>query len=275
VAREVTGEVPHQVPPGPVRFVNCDAEIAVVAGMLAEREPSAPRIAVCTGLPGVGKSALVRKVVEDHRDAFPGGELLVEFGPAESGGISVGDALASCLFALGVAESVMPSALTDRVGLNRTKTASRPTLVVLDDVVDPAQVTSLVPSAPGSVVLVTSTARLTELRLDGAEVVDVPPLDELSGARMVRELCGPRVDAEPDALRSLVRECGGLPVALRAAAARLLARRSLTVSQLVADVVAERLGHLPARGQDPTTAVFSLIYRQLIEATARMYRTLG
>jgi hypothetical protein len=245
-----------------MRFVNREVELAAVARMVAGHAAGPSRIAVCTGLPGVGKSALVRKVVEEHRGAFPGGELLVEFGAADAGGISVGDALASCLLALGVAESVMPSALSDRVGLYRTRTAALPTLVVLDDVADPAQVTPLVPSAPGSLVLVTSTARLTELRLDGAELVDVAPLDDVSGARMLRELCGPRVDAEQAALRSLVRECGGLPVALRAAAARLLGRRSLAVDQLVTEIAAERHGYFPARGQDSTTAVFSLIYRR-------------
>lgn len=274
-ASGAAGEVPRQVPSGPLRFVNREVELAAVSELVADRMANGSRIAVCTGLPGVGKSALVRKAVEQVRSAFPGGELLVEFGSADSGGISVDDALASCLLALGVADSVMPAGFRDRVNLYRTKTAVAPMLVVLDDVADPAQVTPLVPRAAGSVVLVTSTARLTELQLDGAQLVQVEPLDDVSGTRMLRELCGPRVDSEPGAVTSLVRECGGLPVVLRAAAARLLGRRSLTVAQLVDDIAAERRGLVPARGQDQTTALFALIYRQLPEETARMYRVLG
>jgi tetratricopeptide (TPR) repeat protein len=255
-------EVPHQVPAGPTRFVNRDDELAVVA---AQFRTAGARIVVCTGLPGVGKTALVRKAVERHPGAFPGGELLVEFG----GGTSVGDALGSCLLALGVSASVLPATVADRVGLYRTRTAGQATLVVLDDAADPAQVVPLVPSAPGSVVLVTSTSRMTELRVDGAEIVDVAPLDEESGTRMLRELCGSRVDGEPEALAALVRACDGMPIVLRAAAVRLL-RRGMTVADLVREVADERRGLT-----EPADAVFSLVYRQLPAGVAALYRTLG
>ncbi|TDV44278.1 NB-ARC domain-containing protein [Actinophytocola oryzae] len=264
-------EVPHQLAPWPGRFVNRERELAVVSGLVAGEGRSGTRIAVFTGLPGVGKTVLVRKAVERHRDAFPGGELLVEFARTEDGGVSVSDALASCLFALGVSASVLPAAEHDRVRLFRTRTASRPVLMVLDDVAEPSEVTPLVPSAPGSVVLVTSTARLTELRLDGAEVVDVAPLDEAAGVALLRELCGERLDEEPVAARQLVALCDGLPVSLRAAAGRLIRRGGLTVTELVADIEDERREGSSAK----ETAVFSLIYRQLPGDVAAMYRVLG
>lgn len=265
------GEVPHQLAPWPGRFVNRERELAVVSGLVDGGSRPGTRIAVFTGLPGVGKTMLVRKAVEQHRGAFPGGELFVEFTRTEDGGVSVSDALASCLFALGVSASVLPAAEHDRVRLFRTRTASRPMLMVLDDVAEPSEVTPLVPSAPGSVVLVTSTARLTELRLDGAEIVDVAPLDEAAGVALLRELCGARLDSEPAAARSLVALCDGLPVSLRAAAGRLIRRSGLTVTELVADIEAARREGSSAK----ETAVFSLSYRQLPEDAAAMYRVLG
>lgn len=265
------GEVPHQVSPWPGRFVNRERELAVVAELLGDRGQGRTRIAVFTGLPGVGKTVLARKAVERAFGVFPGGELFVEFGRSEDGGISVSDALASCLFALGVSTSVLPSSEDDRVRLYRTRTAFKPMLVVLDDVADPAEVTPLIPSAPGSVVLVTSTARLTELQLDGADVLDVAPLDQPAGVHLVRELCGTRVDDEPDATRRLVVLCGGLPVSLRAAAGRLIRRRGFTVSDLVDEIEAERRDGRSAGD----TAVFGVIYRYLEQDVAAVYRTLG
>jgi tetratricopeptide (TPR) repeat protein len=267
VASELVGAVPHQVSPWTGRFVNREDELAAVDRLVTVESPAVPRIAVFTGLPGVGKTLLTRKVAERHRDVFPGGELLVEFGD----GRSVGDALGSCLVALGVAESVLPASAADRVGLFRTRTADRATLMVLDDVVDPAQVAPFVPSAPGSVVLVTSTARLSELRLDGAELVDVAPLDEDTGAQLLRELCGSRVDADPAAVRELVTVCGGLPVSLRAAASRLIRRSGRTVADLVEEIRSERGAGLSA-GE---AAVFSVIYQELSAEAATAYRTLG
>jgi tetratricopeptide (TPR) repeat protein len=271
VHSDEVGEIPHQLAPWAGRFVNRERELAVVSGLVGGGSQPGTRIAVFTGLPGVGKTVLVRKAVERHRGAFPGGELFVEFARTEDGGVSVSDALASCLFALGVSASVLPAAEHDRVRLFRTRTASRPVLMVLDDVAEPSEVTPLVPSAPGSVVLVTSTARLTELRLDGAEVVDVAPLDEAAGVALLRELCGARLAGEPVAARRLVALCDGLPVSLRAAAGRLIRRGGLTVAELVADIEAER--HEGSSAKE--TAVFSLIYRQLPEDVAAMYRVLG
>ena len=268
---EGTIGVPHQVAPWLGRFVNREKELKDLAALLdRDEERCGPRVGVLTGLPGVGKSALARKAVERCQGKFAGGELLVEFGGGP-GGLSVSDALASCLFALGVSGSVLPASEQDRVGLFRTRTAAKPVLIVLDDVVEPAQVTPLVPSAPGSVVLVTSTSRLTELQLDGASLMDVVPLDEVAGAHLLRELCGARLNTDPSELRELVAVCDGLPVALRAAAGRLIRRRGLSVAELVADIRAER----DATTSSTEAAVFSLIYHQLHDDVASMYRTLA
>ncbi|MGH3587312.1 MAG: ATP-binding protein, partial [Pseudonocardia sp.] len=75
---EVTGEVPHQVAPWTGRFVNREQELEIVSRLVGDQAGAGTRIAVFTGLPGVGKTLLVRKAVEQHRGAFPGGELFVE-----------------------------------------------------------------------------------------------------------------------------------------------------------------------------------------------------
>ncbi|WP_370932442.1 hypothetical protein [Amycolatopsis sp. cg13] len=260
-------EVPHQVPPTPQRFVNRAGELAKAQALLGGGDGPGTRIAVFSGLPGVGKSWLARRYVEENRGVFPGGELYIDYGAAGQGTEAVSDALTSCLLALGVANEAIPARLTDRAALFRTKTAAAPTLVVLDDVTDPAQVLSFVPNSPGSAVLVTSNARLTDLRFEGAEVLPVPPLDDESAMHLVRELCGPAVTADEAGLRRLVQECGGLPVALRVAVQRLLSSPGLTVGAL-AETIAEH-------GDDKTTATFRMGYAELPAPAARAYRLLG
>lgn len=274
-----TADVPHQVPLAPVRFVNRSAELAAGGGALGAGEGRGSRITVLTGLPGAGKSALARRLVELNRGAYPGGELYVDFGAVAVADHqeAVGDALGSCLLALGVSPQLVPASLADRTGLFRSKTAASPVLVVLDDVAEPGQVPAFRPQAPGSAVLVTSNAQLTELRLDGADVVEVGPLDEAAGTHMLRELCGTRAAVgEPD-LAALVRECGGLPVALRVAAARLVGRRSLTVRALVEEIADTRrgAGAFRVNGEDKVSAVFAVAYRKLPGDAARLYRLLG
>lgn len=262
--------VPHQVPPPPLRFVNRVEELAAVGDMLGGGRRTA--IAVLTGLPGVGKSALARQLVEVSRGAYPGGELFVDFGGG-AGETAVGDALASCLRALGVADAVIPPGRAERAGLFRTRTSAAPMLVVLDDVTEPAQVRAFQPHAPGSAVLVTSNARLTELRLDGAGVVALEPLDDDAAATLLGELSGRR--AEPDDLLALVRECGGLPVALRVAAARLARRSGLTVRALAEEIADARRAAFSVHGEDSVAAVFATSYRRLPAGAARLYRLLG
>lgn len=255
--------VPRHVPPALARFVNREAELARVSALLGAGG-GAPATVVVTGLPGVGKSSLVRQAVHRVGARYPGGELYVDF--AELGGDPAGavaDALAWCLRALGVEPAVMPSTLAERAGLYRTLTAREPAVVVLDDVTDPAQVPPLVPKAPGSVVLVATAGRMTELVVDGAETVPLEPLDAEHGAIMLAQLSGRELAGE--AVGELVRLCGGLPMAVKVAAARLRARPGLTVEALVSAIARD----------ERVTAVFSVAYRALPADVARMYRLLS
>ncbi|NBH02905.1 tetratricopeptide repeat protein [Amycolatopsis sp. SID8362] len=271
--------VPHEVPLGPRVFVNRLPDFGRMAAFWELRRPGAPRIGVCSGLPGVGKTAFVRRCVQGARDAdaFPGGDLHVDFGPVDGERLSVSDALASCLNALGVAREVLPASLAERANQLRTITAHRPVLLVLEDVTDAAQVLPFVPNSQASAVLVTSSGRLSELIVDGAEPIPLEPLDGEDGAHLLRELVGPRAEAEPGAVAELVRQCAGLPVALKVVAARLVARPALSIASL-AQRIAEDDGGLnafTARGQEKVSAVFSAAYDALSAEAARLYRLLG
>jgi tetratricopeptide (TPR) repeat protein len=237
-------------------------------------------IGVCSGLPGVGKTAVVCRYVERVRaeGGFPDGDLYVDFGATPDGSpVSVADALASCLAAMGVSRDVLPGSMAQRANLLRSLLAGKAALIVLDDVTDAAQVLPFVPRTPGNAVLVTSSNMLNELVLDGAERIRVTPLDDSDAAQLVTVLCGPRAAVEPEAFAELVVRCAGLPVALKVAAARLVARPHLRIADLVSQIGDESVGLAPfaARGVDKVVAVFSVTYRALPESTARVYRLMG
>ncbi|WP_083933593.1 tetratricopeptide repeat protein [Sciscionella marina] len=237
---------------------------------LLDRSGRGPLVVVCIGLPGVGKTALVQRKSADLSGVFSGGNIYAEFGT----GVSLADLLGAKLMALGVSKEMLPDSLEDRASLWRTKTARDPLLVVLDDVTDAAQVRAFLPKSSGSVVLVTTNANLVDLAADGAEIVRVDPLQPGDATHVLRELAGQRIESEPEALTTLVHQCGGLLIALQVAALRLRANPSLTVARLVDQIAEERLSAL-RRGSSGVDAVFSVSYARLSESAAQLYRRLG
>ncbi|WP_433662565.1 hypothetical protein ACQPW1_10675 [Nocardia sp. CA-128927] len=267
--------VPHEVPLGPGVFVNREPDFQWVDGFWS----GTARVDVCTGLPGVGKTAFVRRSVEKARAAsmFTDGDLHVDFGVVQGERMSVEDALAACLTALGVATEVLPASLASRANLLRSKTADVSVLIVLENVTDPAQVTPFIPIGPASAVLVTSSSRLSELIVDGAAAHHLEPLDGAAGAHLITELVGARARADTAAVAMLVRQCAGLPVALKIVAAKLIARPGLSIASVVTSIAADERGLAPfsVAGWDAVAAVFSDAYVCLDTESARLYRLLS
>ena len=273
-ARDITGPVtihqhgapviPRQLPARLPHFVN-RADLLARAHSLLSADPEAPtRVAVLTGLAGSGKTRAAGELAGSRPAPFPGGELYVDLR-----GRTVRDALSACVRSYGVKDELIPASLPELTTLYRSCAAGRASLVVLDDVTEPAQVYPFLPNGSGSVVLVTSNDRLAELIGQlGAEVLMVEPLNAEHGRDLLAGIAGPaRLDAEPAATDELVALCEGLPIVLRTAGTRLVERRSMRVGKLVADI--------RTRGIDSVSALFSVVYQDLSDDNARLYRRLS
>ncbi|WP_309505911.1 ATP-binding protein [Streptomyces pyxinae] len=278
------GEVPDDVPPLRVEYINRVTELAAAAEMLsgAARDGDGGRVGVMVlcGPPGVGKTALAIRSAHASKPLFPDGRLYVDFAELRglSGGADVSAAMEKCLRSLGV-EGDLP---LDRAALGRMyrwHLRKRRVLLVLDDVSEPAQVEALLPNGPGSAVVVTGNAGgLGELAVSGAELLTLAPLDRESALRLLAGRCPGAVAADPEAAGRLVELCGGLPVALHVVAARLAAGGNALTAAGLADELADdsrRLDAMSLRGERPVTAVFDSAYRQLQPEVARVYRLLG
>ncbi|MFD5830788.1 BTAD domain-containing putative transcriptional regulator [Lentzea sp. NPDC060358] len=192
-----------------------------------------------TGPGGVGKTALAVHCAHAVRDAFPDGRLHLNLRGGEQQPVGPAAALDRLLRGLGVPGGAIPSTVEDRVDLYRDLLSDRRVLVVLDNAAGEAQVRPLLPVTPSSAALVTSRAALAGL--EAAHVVPLAVLPPDDALALLRAVAGEaRCAAEPAAAQEIVAYCGRLPLALRVAAARLVARPHWRLAQLAGRLSDER-----------------------------------
>ncbi|WP_084557572.1 ATP-binding protein [Hamadaea tsunoensis] len=260
--------VPAQLPAPPAVFIGRRGEL--------DRLGSVASLAVVSGPPGVGKSALAVHWGHTARDRFPDGHLYLNLrGFNPDGPMSPDEALRTLLVGLVPADRV-PDGLDARSALLRSVLAGRRMLLVLDNARDAGQVRPLLPGETGCTVVVTSRSRLSGLLAShGATPLMLEQLraDEAE-ALLTRRLRGVRVPADPAVVRALAEATGRLPLALVTVAAR--AATSASLASIVGELAESRLDGL--RGLDATTDprnVISWSYRALSPAGARLFRLLG
>ncbi|HEX6525738.1 MAG TPA: tetratricopeptide repeat protein [Streptosporangiaceae bacterium] len=204
--------------------------------------------AICAvdGMGGVGKSALVIQAAHMCAGSFPGGQLYVNLRGATAGlsPLHPLDALGHMLRALGCDPAAVPCQVDEAAARFRSLASGRRLLIVLDNAASAQQVRPLLPAGQGCAVLITSRRPLVTLEDVYGLHLDVLP--DQHALELLRQLAGPqRVAAQPEAAVAVTRWCGGLPLAIRIAAARLAARPAWPIAAL-ADLLADASGRLEA-----------------------------
>ncbi|PRX69608.1 DNA-binding SARP family transcriptional activator [Nonomuraea fuscirosea] len=267
--------VPRMLPPALGDFTGQDMELAEITAWLSkERSPdeATPVVAV-SGRGGVGKSTLAITAAHRLRPDYADGQLYAVLGGARPHDPYA--VLGRFLRALGVPAAALPDDADERCGLYRSLLADRRMLVVLDDAWDEGQIASLLPGSGGCGVIVTGRARLGGLA--GARLVELGELADSDGERLLHRIAGAKLgQADPQDVRSLVRACAGLPLALRIAGSLLVSRPHWRVADLVAQLgdARHRLDGLRYRDL-AVRASFELSYRRLSPAARRLFRLLG
>ncbi|MBL1067586.1 tetratricopeptide repeat protein [Streptomyces sp. 7-21] len=272
--------VPAELPRDPQRFTGRTAELAWLRSALGQAGGS-PAVIVLAGAAGVGKTALAVHAAHRLRAGYPDGQLFVDLRGHESEALPPAEALRRFLRALGEPEGRLPDGLDERAARFRSVVADRRLLVVLDNAATAAQVRPLLPGSPGSLVLVTSRRRLDGLiALDGAQQLSLEVLGDADATALLRAAVGASLaGGQDEELRALARLCDGLPLALRIAAARLLAHPNRPAGWLVEELSSEqrRLARLALAGDEQAAVptAFSSAYEALEPRDARVYRLLG
>ncbi|WP_246082773.1 AfsR/SARP family transcriptional regulator [Nonomuraea diastatica] len=277
-----TPPVPAELPAPPAFFAGRAAEIARVRTALTADRPAGPRVCHISGIGGIGKSALAVHVARGLVEHFPDGQLYVNLHGAipQAGPVDPHIVLGRFLRSLGTADSAVPADLEEAAGRFRSLTDGKRVLIVLDNARDAAQVRPLLPGSATCAVLVTSRRMFTSLH-DAVhvqlDVLDVGRGTDLLGG-MVHD---DRIAREPDAAAAVVRLCGGLPLALCLAAARLNGRPFWPVSVLAERLATARHRLDELRADDRAVrAVFQESYEDLRASpsgaeAARVFRYVG
>jgi len=272
---------PRQLPPDLRDFVGREELIEQITGLLEPDAATGVPLVVISGPPGAGKTALAVRAAHELAAKFPDGQLY-----ADLRGFSITPALTPLqivsrfVVALGVSGQHVPSDLDEVTTLYRTLLADRRMLVLLDNAAAPSQVRPLLPNTPGCAVLVTSRNDLRGLTaLQGSRPVNLDVLTPAQSYQVLARTVGvDRIEAEPDAAADITALCGHLPLALRIAAANLVASPASSVQNFAAEL---RQGNLLARlaidGDDEAAVrcAFELSYTTLQGPAARLFRLLG
>jgi transcriptional regulator with XRE-family HTH domain/tetratricopeptide (TPR) repeat protein len=264
---------PAELPPDAWDFTGREAQAASLRQFLADGPPGA--VAVVSGSPGVGKTALAVHVAHRLRPSFPDGQVFVDLRATGPRPVDPSAALASMLVSLGVDAAAVPEERTDRRALFRTVAADRAVLIVLDDALDEAQVRPLLPGGAACRVLVTCRASLPGL--EGARQTRLDVLEPGEAVELLAKVTGAeRVDADRETAAAIAELCGRLPLALRVAGARLAGRPGWPLRTL-ADRLADerrRLDELSAGDLAVRASIWST-YRSLGESARRAFRLLA
>ncbi|MEV5546090.1 BTAD domain-containing putative transcriptional regulator [Streptomyces sp. NPDC052309] len=276
----LTAAVPAHLPSGGASFTGRHPELAALDRLLDHLDGPALPVGSISGIGGVGKTALAVHWAHQVAGRFPDGQLFADLrGYDEEAPHRPGAVLDRFLRALGVPGSEIPPDLGERSALFRTVLGGRRVLIVLDNARSFQQIRPLLPGTGRCCVLVTSRDPMGGA-LAGDYACVALHLDALGQdeaiALLTRVDGDGRLSADPVATARLSALCDRLPLALRIAAARLTAKPHWSVRTLVARLEDQRrrLDEL-SPDERGVRAGLRLSYRDLPNATARMFRLLG
>lgn len=226
-------------------FVGREELLNQLTGLFAESP--AVRIAVISGVPGVGKSAFAEHLAQRLRPRFPDGQLNLQLnGPVDD----------------------------QRAEAVRAWLADRRVLLVLDDATSTEQVLPFLADTSSAAVLVTS--RSVPAGLPDAHQIRLDPFDDEEAVELLGRMTDPDwIAGQRAGVIRLNAACGGVPLALRIAGARLLARYPASVESF-ADRLDERriLSELTIDNLSVRT-VLAQTYRGLDPLAQQAFRRLG
>ncbi|UWZ39572.1 AfsR/SARP family transcriptional regulator [Dactylosporangium roseum] len=256
--------VPRTLPADVPAFVDRDDEVARITARLTS---GAQRCAV-HGLAGAGKTALALHAAHEVTGLFPDGQVYLDLGAgAAQVQLRPAEVIGRLLAALTVPATELPTDTERAAALLRTVLSGRRLLLVLDDVLDTAQIEHVLPAAPGSAVII--VGRPATAAVEGAGQIRLGRLPVTAAVELIRRYAGAeRIDADRASAARIARACDNLPLALRIAATRLAQRPQWSVRDL-----ADRLAD-PSRRLD-TLACDGLSVLDSLRSGARLLQRVG
>ncbi|MFJ6661869.1 tetratricopeptide repeat protein [Streptomyces sp. NPDC091377] len=262
-----------ELPAEPAYFVDRHEERDRVLQAVSEwTGRSRPLLVTLSGPRGMGKTELARLLARVLRDRFTDGVLSVDLDDFRlGGGMDPGDVLAQLLESLGVEPSFVAASFRTRCTQYWTRTADARLILIVDNAHYASEIVPLLPASGASLVIVTSHSPLRDLEDGAALGLALPPLEEWAATELLELIVrDPRLAADPDSVRALVRLCEGMPAALHVAGGWVRARRLRPLSRLIPQLRDE----WEERGVAGVERFWDTVYNGLPSAAAQLYRLL-
>jgi DNA-binding SARP family transcriptional activator len=266
---------PSQLPPDVLDFGGRRTYLTSLEHLLTPENRSVPavRTVSITGAPGIGKTALAIHAAHRLAPRFRHGQLFADLRGSSGNPEDPCAVLGRFLRAYGVPAAQIPPEPWERSKLFRTWSAGRDVLILLDDAITPAQFAPLIPGNADCVVIVTTRAH----SLPGTLPVPLSLMSQEEGLEVLENIVGhSRAAADPAAAAEIVRLCGGLPLAIRAAGTRLAASPNWPLRKLARQLGPAgtrmdqlRIGDLDVRAQ------YDASYQHLSTAERSAFRLLS
>lgn len=258
-------------------FTDREAEMAQISALLTRDLAGSCPLVVIHGMGGVGKSELANQLAHRLGAVFHQARIRVDLGGSGLPEVSTEGALTQILHGFGRFGDRVPRDPEERLGLVRELLADGPCLLLLDNATHAVQVEPLLPTMPGSAVVITSRSPLKAL--DGVRRVHLEPLPEPEGLLLFERVRGEQPVPLDRAVGSrIVALLGGLPLAVRiaatAAASPAMRRRPLSHLEGLLEDEDRRLSLLEDE-ERTVRGIFDISYRSLRSDVARFFRWLG
>jgi hypothetical protein len=230
--------IPAQLPAEIGAFTGRAEHLEWLDRELRSDQTGGSTVIALVGRGGAGKSALAGHAAQRLRDRFPDGQLFADL-CGSTIPLDPREVLSGFLSALGVRDRIEPADITKEATLFRTVTAGRRMLIVLDDAADYHQIEPLLPGGSECVVLCTSQCSMAETQ--GVRTRRIDGLSTPEALQMLSRLIGSeRFDRERTSARLIIEICSHLPLAIRAAAARLRIRPTCSLARFADRLADER-----------------------------------
>ena len=214
---------PHQISQPVADFTGRITEL----NELIERVEGEDGVTICgiTGMGGVGKTELAKKLAEQIRDQYPDGQIFVDLKGIENNSLKVPEIMARVIRSFNLHECQIPEDEGELKGMYSSVLYGKRVLLLMDNASTREQVEPLIPPST-CLLIVTSRQHFT---LPGLHSKDLNTLPLKDAERLLLRIA-PRIAADAKEIAKL---CGTLPLALRLAASAIAKRPDLTPEQYI------------------------------------------
>ena len=262
----------HQLPPALAQFTGRQAELKSVTNGLRQTDK---KLAILTGVAGVGKSALAIQAAYQLKPDFPDAQLYVNLRGTESQPLEPLQVLARFVRALAGKDLPMPETLTERCNLYRSLLSNQRAILILDNAHNEEQIRTLLPENANCAVIITTRQEI--VNLERAASLEVEAMSEQDALKLLEYwLKSDRLQAEPESAKNIIDLCSQLPLAICIIGGTLQNKPDWRLEDIAQRLTNERKRLSSLRWSDFAVRVsLALSYQELDNITARLFRFLG